>query len=155
MVFTGTYITPCNTVIDWQKRLAPPQRVWRPVNLKAEFVDRIEKRRDQEFKDAIRKPPLGAYVENLLLEVIEEDELMKKYGPLLEQFSISPDKILIKDNRTGDVAELTFRDSVLYCNLDESTNCVHIGFAWAIPAVYKVMTARGEKKPPIRGKTDQ
>jgi hypothetical protein len=38
-------------------------------------------------------------------------------------------------------------DGVVFCSLDDSDNCVHIGFAWAILKVYKVMKERGQKKP--------
>jgi hypothetical protein len=119
---------------------------WRNVMMKAETVQRLEARLLREYTNQPRKPALGAYVENLIYDVIESDEALRRYGPLLEEMAVDDNRILIRDNRKNEVAELTFRDNVLFCNLDKSDNCVHIGFAWAIPKVYKVMHARGQRK---------
>lgn len=59
---------------------------------------------------------------------------------------VEQERIYIKDNRTGRIAELTFRNDSWFCDLDSSDNCVHIGFAWAIPKVYRVMVASGKRK---------
>ena len=71
---------------------------------------------------------------------------MRKYGPFLEEFAVEEDKIFIKDNRIRELVELTLRDNVLFCNHDRSDNCVHIGFAWAIPKVYRFLGAHGQRK---------
>ena len=125
---------------------------WRQINFHEKMVQVLQERLDREYTSQPRKPALGAYVENILYDVIEGDEALRRYGPLLEEFGVEDNRILIKDNRTSDIAELTFRDKVLFCSVDRSDNCVHIGFAWAIPKVYKVMQARGERKPLSRGK---
>jgi hypothetical protein len=123
---------------------------WRGVSLREEMVDKVEHARERKYTNPRTRPALGAFVEELLYDVIEGDEELRRYGPLLEELAVDDNRILIKDNRRNEIAELTFRDKVLFCSLDDSDNCVHIGFAWAIPKVYKVMNARGERKPASR-----
>lgn len=68
--------------------------------------------------------------------------------------AVEANKIFIRDNRIGDLVELTFQDNVLFCDHDHTDNCVYIGFAWALPKVYKLMVARGlgqKKSVPARG----
>jgi Fe-S-cluster-containing hydrogenase component 2 len=38
------------------------------------------------------------------------------------------------------------RANCLHC---QSPNCVHIGYSWAIPEVYKIMNLKGKKMPKI------
>jgi hypothetical protein len=50
------------------------------------------------------------------------------------------------------IAELTLTNRTLYRNLDMSVDRVHAGFAWAIPAMYKLLASSGEKAPRISRK---
>lgn len=123
---------------------------WRTVLLREETVSRIEKLKEQREAGRPRKIALGALIEDLIWPVLEADEVLRRYGPYLQEFAVDEDKIMIKDNRTDQLAELTFRNGLLYCGLDHSDSCVHIGFAWAIPKVYKVMEAHGKKMPRLK-----
>jgi hypothetical protein len=123
---------------------------WRTVLLREETVSRIEKLKEQREAGRPRKIALGALIEDLIWPVLEADEVLRRYGPYLQEFAVDEDKIMIKDNRNDQLAELTFRNGVLYCSLDHSDSCVHIGFAWAIPKVYKVMEAHGKRMPKVK-----
>ena len=132
----------------WSSKVTRPG--WKSVLLREEVVDRLETLREQKQAGKPRRLALGAFIEDLMWPVLEGDEVLRRYGPYLEELSVDEDKVLIKDNRTGDLAELIFRNGVLYCGLDRSDRCVHIGFAWAIPKVYKVMDAHGLKMPKVK-----
>ena len=123
---------------------------WKTVLLREEVVSRLEKLKDQKQGDRPRNIALGAFIEDLIWPVLEGDELLRKYGPYLEELSVDENKILLRDNRVGELVELTFRNEVLFCGRDNSDNCVHIGFAWSIPKVYKVMRAHGQKMPKVK-----
>ncbi len=118
---------------------------WRSVLLREETVMRLEKLKQQSEAGRPRKIALGALIEDLVWPVIEGDEILRRYGPFLEEFGIEQDRIYIKDNRLGKIAELTFRNDSWLCSIDGSDNCVHIGFAWAIPKVYRVLVSRGQR----------
>ena len=123
---------------------------WRTVLLREEVVSRLEKVKEQKEAGKPRKIPLGALIEDLIWPVLESDELLRKYGPYLSELSVDDDKILLRDNRINEIVELTFRNDVLYCGHDHSDNCVHIGFAWSIPKVYKALIAHGQKMPKVK-----
>ncbi len=122
---------------------------WVSVVLKEDLAKKISDRLESEYKEKHKRPQLSTYVQDLLWSIIESEEILRKYGPFLEKFAIEPDKIFIKDNRIDKIAELILRDGELYCNIDEGFNCVHIGFAWSIPEVYKAMELHGKKMPKI------
>jgi hypothetical protein len=42
------------------------------------------------------------------------------------------------------------RNGELVCDLDNSSNCIHVGFAYAIPEVYKVLGLMGKKPPKVK-----
>jgi hypothetical protein len=120
---------------------------WRPVNLRAEVVAKVERRIQSEYEGALRKPAIGAYIENLVLPLLEEGPRLQEGRPFLEMLSVDSEKIFIRDNRLDKVAELTFKGrSSLFCSLEHSDNCVHIGFAWTIPKVLRILT-RSEETP--------
>jgi hypothetical protein len=41
------------------------------------------------------------------------------------------------------------KEGKLYCLHCQSLNCVHIGYSWALPEVYKIMNLKGKKVPKI------
>lgn len=124
------------------------------VIVKNDLAERVKKKINREYQNKMSKPELSTYVQEVLWDVVESDEVMREYGAYLEKYSLDEDKVLIRDNRPNvhRIAEITFSDGMLYCTLDKSTDCLHVGFAWSIPAVYRVLKARGEKKPPISRK---
>ena len=46
----------------------------------------------------LEKIALGALNEDLVWPVIEADEILRRYGPFLEEFGVDEDGIYIKDN---------------------------------------------------------
>ncbi|MEM3383873.1 MAG: hypothetical protein QXD42_06845 [Nitrososphaerales archaeon] len=127
-----------------------PYKGFSAITIKEELYKKLNEKLNEDYKDKKVKPSLASYVSDILWNVIESEEILRKYGPFLEKFAIEPDKIFIKDNRLDRIAELVLRDGDLYCILDESFNCVHIGFAWSIPEVYKAMELHGKKMPKIK-----
>jgi hypothetical protein len=120
---------------------------WKTVSLRTELLQRVEKVREAKQEGKTRKIPLGTLVEDLLLPELERNEALRHYAPFLEQVGIEDDVIFLKDNRLLKIVELRVRDGDLYCDHDRRKSCVHIGFAWSIPRVYKVMKEHGSKRP--------
>ena len=123
------------------------REAWKTVSLRTELIERIEKVREAKQEGKTRKIPLGTMVEDLLLPELERNEALRHYAPFLEQVGIEDNVIFLKDNRLLKIVELRVRDGDLYCDHDRSKSCVHIGFAWSIPRVYKVMREHGSKRP--------
>ncbi|MGI0080795.1 MAG: hypothetical protein ACRECH_14380 [Nitrososphaerales archaeon] len=123
---------------------------WRSVELPEEIVAEAEELMRIKHEGRLTKAPLGLFMADLMRASIEREEATKKYQPPLEDYSIEPDCVYIRDNKRDVIAELRFKDGGdLYCNIDGAKNCVHIGFAWSIPKVNLLIAAQ---KPQTREK---
>jgi hypothetical protein len=129
-----------------------PDKGWNSIAVrekaKQHFEQMYEERKHELLDRGIRS--FSGFMQEVLSDVIEQDEVLKRYGPLLQNHGIDEQSgtILIKDNRIKRIAELVIRDGEeLYCKLDDTNNCVHIGYAWAIPKLYRTMMEYGMKRP--------
>ena len=124
-----------------------PARGYTAITIREELYNLLKKKYEEDFKGKKVKVSLTSFINDLLWEVIERDEVLKNYSPYLEEVAVEGDRVIIKDNRIDRIAELVLKDKELYCLLDDRKDCVHIGFAWAIPKVYKAMKLQGSKSP--------
>jgi len=122
---------------------------WRTVLLREEVVKAIEKAKSERESASRRRIALGAFIEELVWQVIEGQETLRKYGPFIEKIAIDSNEIVLRDNRIGRIVECIVKEGELYCLHCQSLNCVHIGYSWAIPEVYKIMNLKGKKMPKI------
>jgi len=93
------------------------------------------------------KLSLSKWTEKYLWDVVEENEAWRGYMPFLQEEEITEEGIFIRDNRLNRLVQLSIKEGDLFCDLDRASNCVHIGFAWSIPQVYRVMKEHGRKQP--------
>jgi hypothetical protein len=116
------------------------EQEWRRVELPEKLVIEIE----QLMKDKYEKRPvpvqLGFFVGELIRESLMKEEARQNHYAILEEYAVEPQGIYIKDNQRDTVAELHFKDGAdLYCSADGAKNCVHVGFAWSLPLVQKLI----------------
>ena len=129
---------------------AMPEKKWSTVLVRMEYVDGLK-----EIYEKKKHPLLDAgintftgFVNDLIWHVIEADRVLSSRAPFLSEVSMTEDGITIRDARLDRIVEVKIRKGELVCDLDNSNNCIHIGFAYAIPEVYKVLGLMG-KKPPM------
>ncbi len=82
------------------------------------------------------------YSKGLSLDVIESDPQLRSVAPFFHFEQVFEDKIFLKDDSANQTVTLQIKNKQLYCDLDRTTNCVHIGFAWAIDKVRAVLRDR-------------
>lgn len=82
-----------------------------------------------------------AYAQKLLEKAIEQDILEGRF----EISDRIENKILVKDYYKGKTAEVCIRQGRLYCLLDESGDCDHVGFVLSDPSVIKRAKELGVK----------
>ena len=82
------------------------------------------------------------YINDIIMEVVEADESFALQAPFMQKVGLDGNSIMIKDNKIGRIAEVQVHGKELVCMLDERKDCVHVGFAYAIPEVYRVMSER-------------
>ena len=81
----------------------------------------------------------SSFVTNMMQETMTKYEAFVKHAPFLEKIAIEQDRVIIKDNKRDRIAEVMIRNQELQCLLDEKTDCIHIGFVYALPEVYAVL----------------
>jgi hypothetical protein len=125
---------------------------WRQVELPENLVAEIEQLMKEKYERRPAPVSIGRFIGDLIHYGLEKERAKENYSSILEDYSIEEECIYIKDNSRDVVAELTFKDGVdLYCNIDGAKNCVHIGYAWSIPAVQKLIWDKNLAKSKKKG----
>lgn len=116
-------------------------------DLKKRLQDEYEKEKVELFKHGI--PSFTAFVNSLMWHAVEADKNLMTYSPYLSviDYNDSGNGVYIYDYKMDRVCEVTLHNNELYCDVDDSTRCVHVGFAYALPEVYSIMKKLGYKNP--------
>ncbi|MDG7035272.1 MAG: hypothetical protein JRN53_05640 [Nitrososphaerota archaeon] len=118
----------------------------------------------QEYADELRaiyerkKHPLldagintfSGFVNDLIWHVIEADRVLSSKAPFLSEVGMTEDGVTLRDAKLDRIVEVKVRNGELVCDLDNSNDCVHVGFAYAIPEVYRVINMIGRKSSNVR-----
>lgn len=115
--------------------------VRKEVKTKLKHIWATDKKRPKTQK-------FSGYVDNLLSSLVEFQEGLREYGPFLE-FRGADNTISLYDHlkhRSVDV-HIDGENRKLYCEVDKKSDCVHVGFCFAVPEVYKVLIEEGFKEP--------
>ena len=78
------------------------------------------------------------YTNELLMMSIERDEFISKYFPFIEKIALDGNRIVLKDNKLNQYCEVTKKEQKIYCDLDESFDCIHIQFALSLLEIGKL-----------------
>lgn len=98
------------------------------------------------------------YITSLLEPQIERDEFFVGHRPALEEFGLDEERgiVYVKDNRTNRVAGVTIIDKGFKCDVDGGRDdCIHVGFAFALSATYRMMEKAGAKSLILKDKREQ
>jgi len=111
----------------------------------SKFFDVYQKNKEDLLMKGVNS--FSGYVTYMLEELMQKDKTFAKYAPKIEKISVDEDRVILKDTIENRIAEVAMQRGELYCQLCEDKNCVHVGFAWAIPEVYELLNAKGIKRP--------
>ncbi len=109
------------------------------------FFDVYQKNKEDLLMKGVNS--FSGYVTYMLEEMMQKDKTFARYAPKIEKISVDEDRVILKDTIENRIAEVALQRGELYCQLCEDKNCVHVGFAWAIPEVYEILNAKGIKRP--------
>jgi hypothetical protein len=73
------------------------------------------------------------------MDRIEADENLSLMAPFMQKVGLQDNSIMIKDNKAGRIAEIQIRGKEILCLYCNKKDCVHVGFSYAIPEVYRIM----------------
>ncbi|MFQ5920520.1 MAG: hypothetical protein ACE5JV_00710 [Nitrososphaerales archaeon] len=102
------------------------------------FFDVYEKsRKDLEMRGITS---FSGYLTSMMEEQMQRHEVFARYAPMMEKVATDDDRVVIMDNKKNRIAEVQIKGKELYCLLDERNDCVHVGFAYSLPEVYKALS---------------
>ena len=83
----------------------------------------------------------SGYVAYMLESRIREDEALARYAPPITKISVDNDRVVVLDSMKNRIAEVVVQNGELYCQLCRVDDCLHVGFAYALPEVNMVLSA--------------
>ena len=120
------------------------------VVLQEELARNIKEEMSKEHPNEKDRPDFSTYVQHLLWSILDEKWTLESSAPFLILVSDpDSDSMFMKDRKSGDLFEVRATEKGLHCESEDRWDCVHVGYAWANPRVYRILTARGWKRPGI------
>ena len=90
---------------------------------------------------------LSGYISYMLEERMQENEAMAVHAPRMKKISVDDDRVVLLDSKMNRIAEVVVQNGAMFCQLCEENNCLHVGFAYALPEVYTALSKHGVKGP--------
>jgi hypothetical protein len=78
------------------------------------------------------------YTNSVLKDSIDRERFLQAYAPFLQKVAFEGNILFIMDTKIGKTAEIYLREQLLYCNLCESKDCIHIHYSLALPEIAKL-----------------
>ena len=126
-----------------------PKQGFKSITVSEHVYNKFFEVYDKRKKDLELKgiTSFSGYLTSMMEEMMIKHEIFSKYAPFMEKISIDQDRIIIKDNKKNRIVEVILKDGELLCLLDERKDCIHIGFVYSIPEMYKLTNNKGLKAP--------
>ena len=124
-----------------------PKEGFSVITITEQAYDKARLMYGQKVKSGVENKSFSRYVNDLIVDRIEADENLSFMAPFMQKAFLQDNSIMIKDNKIGRIAEVQVHGKELVCLYCKKNDCVHVGFAYAIPEVYRVMSVqRGKGK---------
>jgi hypothetical protein len=70
--------------------------------------------------------------------VVEREKFLRAYMPFLSMIGSEANVLFIRDSKTKKISEVHLRDRMLWCSVCESSDCIHVHYALALPETAKL-----------------
>jgi hypothetical protein len=112
-------------------------------NKLVELREEVIKGLARVYQSGIRAAPdFTTFVNDLLLDVIRREDFLSRYKPFahLTYAGSHAGSLFVKDKQRNLIAEIIFKDGLVYCNSPDSENdCEHARFATSLIDVAKYL----------------
>ncbi|MGI0090150.1 MAG: hypothetical protein ACREBS_00430 [Nitrososphaerales archaeon] len=126
-----------------------PSKEWTNMRVRKSTTAKLEQVYERRKHDLLDRgiTSVTGMVQDLLVGFIERDEVLSKYVPHLSAGDVELDHFAVKDSKLARTIDVYLSEQALYCDYDKSFDCVHIGFVWSLPELYRTLKQRGMKPP--------
>jgi len=98
------------------------------------WYEKYKKNKDQLYRKGITS--FSAYLTHVLYEGTKENLINSKQGRFEKVFS-DDNCLVIKDRTENKIIEISINGNELFCTKDKRNDCIHVGYAYSIPALIK------------------
>jgi hypothetical protein len=115
-----------------------PQPGQKTVTVSGKALIQLE---DNYKREKVRRPNLSfaTFVSESALIELERRKILRQ-AQFIFLIGFGDDSVILKDVRKdGRLIEVQIRNRYLRCLHDDSSDCIHVGFALALPEVRKVL----------------
>ena len=115
-----------------------PQPGQKTVTVSGKVLAQLE---DNYKREKTKRPNLSfaAFVSESALIELERRKILRE-AQFISLIGFGDDSVILKDVRKdGKLIEVQIRSKNLKCLYDDSSDCIHVGFALALPEVRKVL----------------
>ena len=120
-----------------------PKEGFSVITITQEVHDKAKSRYNQKQKTGqVQDKSFSRFINDIIMEVIEADANLALQAPFMQKIGLEGNSIMIKDNKIGRIVEVQIHGKDLVCMLDEKKDCAHVGYAYSIPDVYRVISER-------------
>ncbi len=129
------------------------ERKYTGIVVSKDIYERLRTQVEKKSSKLRARISISDYVESLIINKIEEEELLSEVGQFLSFAERSGDKIFINDWVRGRIAPVSLKVNPdgsfkLFCEFDNSDSCVHVGYAYSLPELYRMLKEKGIKAQP-------
>ena len=136
----------CNVTVRFAGKKLPKEG-FSVITITQLAHDRARQRYDRKVKSGqLENKSFSKFVNDLIIEMVEADENLSLQAPYMQKVGMQDNSIMIKDNKIGRIVEVQVHGKDLVCMHDEKKDCAHVGYAYAIPEVYRVISERARTR---------
>jgi hypothetical protein len=115
-----------------------PQPGQKTVTVSGKALTQLE---DNYKQEKVKRPSLSfaAFISESALIELERRKILRQ-AQFISLIGFADDAVILKDVRKdGRLIEVQIRNKYLRCIHDDRSDCIHVGFALALPEVRKVL----------------
>ena len=122
-----------------------PKAGFKSITISETVYDKFNKVYQNNKQDLTMKGvnSFSGYLTYMLEDAMQKDKTFATYAPKIEKISVDDDRVILKDNIKNRIAEVAVQMGELYCQLCDEKDCVHVGFVFSLPDVYRVLNSKG------------
>ena len=118
-----------------------PQEGQKTITMSGKRLERLEKE-FQQNKSKQLGSSFSAFIADAALIELERRELINQ-AAYISLIAINDNVIILKDVEKRSFAEVYLRNRTLKCDTCNQDNCIHVGFALALPEIRKSLLTNG------------
>ena len=112
-----------------------PQEGQRTITMSGKRLEKLEKKFEQNKSKQLGSS-FSAFIADAAIIELERRELINR-AAYISLIAINDNVIILKDNKKGNFAEVYLKNQTLKCDTCKDENCIHVGFALALPEIRK------------------